>query len=153
MLLCNAIDRGLDVIPRESVQTSIWLLLAMMSEESSTENTENEARALVSDLSVSKFPSHSVLAIRKETSMPSQSKQFLDSAVSDLQSTASHMGGNTRDDQLTQEQMLSHYRAKLGDKEWSCIDWQRVERNVRRLQIRIAKAVKSDDWRLSLIHI
>ena len=44
MLLCNVVDRDLNFIPRESVQTSIWSLVAMMSEESSTENG-NAARA------------------------------------------------------------------------------------------------------------
>jgi len=44
MLLCNVVDRDLNVIPRESVQTSIWSLVAMMSEESSTEK-RNAARA------------------------------------------------------------------------------------------------------------
>jgi len=146
MLLCNVVDRDLNVIPRESVQTSIWSLVAMMSEESSTE-MRNCGESWIPMYRSPSSRLNPYLTIRKETSMPSQSKQFLDSAVSDLQSTASHMGGNIRDDQLTQEQMLSHYRAKLGDKGWSCIDWHRVERNVRRLQIRIAKAVKSDDWR------
>ena len=145
MLLCNVVDRDLNFIPRESVQTSIWSLVAMMSEESSTE-IGNVARAGFRYFGL-QVPASFRTSIRKEASMPSQSKQFLDSAVSDLQSTASHMGGNTRDDHLTQEQMLSQYRASLGGNEWSCIDWQRVERNVRRLQIRIAKAVKSDDWR------
>jgi len=145
MLLCNVVDRDLNVIPRESVQTSIWSLVAMMSEESSTENG-NAARAGFRYFGLH-VPASFRTSIRKEASMTSNSKQSLGSAVSNLQTTASHMGGKTRDDLLTQEQTLSLYRAKLGDKGWSCIDWRRVERNVRRLQIRIAKAVKSDDWR------
>ena len=90
MLLCNVVDRDFNVIPRESVQTSIWSLVAMMSEESSTE----KRNCGESWIPISRSPSSRLnpyIQIRKETSMPSQSKQFLDSAVSDLQSTASQM--------------------------------------------------------------
>jgi RNA-directed DNA polymerase len=31
--------------------------------------------------------------------------------------------------------------------DWHAIDWRRVERNVRGMQIRIAKATRESDWR------
>src|ERR1700685_3996489 len=37
---------------------------------------------------------------------------------------------------------LSH-----GPDNWHAIDWRRVERNVRGMQIRIAKATRKSDWR------
>ncbi|HKR40842.1 MAG TPA: reverse transcriptase N-terminal domain-containing protein, partial [Paraburkholderia sp.] len=30
---------------------------------------------------------------------------------------------------------------------WHAVDWRRVERNVRGMQIRIAKATRESDWR------
>ena len=77
MLLCNVIDRDLNVIPRESVQTSIWSLLAMMSEESSTE-MRNCGESWIPFYRSPSSRLNPYVKIRKETSMPSQSKQFLD---------------------------------------------------------------------------
>ncbi|MGH8855942.1 MAG: reverse transcriptase N-terminal domain-containing protein, partial [Telluria sp.] len=34
-----------------------------------------------------------------------------------------------------------------GPQTWGAIDWRRVERNVREMQIRIAKATQEGDWR------
>ena len=54
------------------------------------------------------------------------------------------MNGNTSTTDMQISERLSH-KPKLAD-QWKSIDWKRVEGEVNRLQIRIAKAVKEKKW-------
>ena len=48
----------------------------------------------------------------------------------------------------TRKQMTAQKAGALGDEagKWNSIDWKKTRRKVRRLQVRIAKAVKENRW-------
>ena len=117
-LVCNGRDRGLNVTPRETGLTCGWSFLSTCIDKNSSKASEGRCDLfrLPSGRRSVPPPSNAYSYAKREVSKMSD---IVNAQTGDGCSVASDVGFG-----------------------WSSIDWKRVEQNVRRLQIRIAKATR-----------
>lgn len=128
----NRVDRGLNVTPRESGQTSDWSLVARTPKNPESGLQGKNTPEWLKHSGASLCLEVRVLDGLHKRPIRDRLRACPFNRMEDSKLSAMHEAGPASSHQIA---------------DWNAIEWRKVEETVRGLQVRIAKAVKDGDWR------